>query len=143
VAEKEQGLMLPGQARDYLLYGRKKPHVEHLISLVQNQNLYARKIDHPLAHQVQQAAGTGHENLGQPGFQGFYLGFCRNSAENAHAAVARGLAQHFESLVGLFGKFAGGRNDQNPGLAAVAAQEPLQYRQGEGRCLAGPRLGEA
>jgi len=60
---EEQGLTLGRELPDDAPDIRQEAHIEHLIGLVQHQNLDALQINVSLFDMVQQAAGAGHHDV--------------------------------------------------------------------------------
>ena len=119
---------------------RHEPHVEHVVRLVEDQEVEVGEPRGALLDVVEQAAGGRHDDVGaaaQPGVLGPHL----DAADQADRPQAEVAAEGVEESLGLERDLAGGRDDQGAGLGVVG--EPFGDRQGEGRGLAGAGLGEA
>ena len=114
-SRKEQGLPVLGDEGHDAPDILDEAHVEHAVGLVEHHDLDRVQTHVALLMQVQKAAGRGGEDI--------------------------------EADVDLGGEFAGGSHDE--GTAAAGRRpdshrgEPLDYREGEGGCLARTGLGAA
>ena len=124
-----------------------EPHVEHPVGLVEHKPLDVLEGNELLAHQVEQAARRGNEDVNAR-VQGVGLGFLRNAAEDDRVPQAQVFAVGGKALPDLDGQFAGGRTDEYfdgppAGFAARLLVQQLQHRDGKSRRFAGTRLGDA
>ena len=120
----------------------QEAHVEHVVRLVEDQDLDAVELGVPLAHQVEQATGAGHDDLG-PSAQPLDLGVLVHAPEDRDRAHARVLGEGLELAVDLDGELARGREDQGARVPAAPLPQAMQDREREGGRLARARLGEA
>ena len=95
-----------------------------------------------LAHVVEQAARTGHDDI-DAAAQLRDLRLRAHAAIDGDAAQPGLAAQRADGRMGLLGQFARGGQDERAHVAARAGQQPLQQRQHEGGGLAGAGLGQA
>ena len=119
----------------------QEAHVEHVVRLVEDQDLDAVELGVPLAHQVEQATGAGHDDLG-PSAQPLDLGVLVHAPEDRDRAHARVLGEGLELAVDLDGEPHAWREDQGARVRPLLPQA-MQDRECEGGRLAGARLGEA
>ncbi len=145
---EQQVLALRRQTREDLLDVMDEAHVEHAVGFVQDQDLHMGEVDAALTHQVQQAAGAGHQHVDALG-QGLHLGIHADAAEDAGAGQGQVAGVHLEAVVHLGGQLAGRGQDQYPGLARDAAvgfvrvavgEEAFENREGEAPGLASASL---
>ena len=147
---KQQRLPLLRQPGDDLAHVVDKAHIQHPVRLVQDKNLHAAQIDMPLAAQVVEAARRGGQHV-HALLQGLHLGPLSHAAEDDRVADGEVFAVQVEILLDLQGQLPCGRQDQGADgalccRAAVLFQLAIQILQdgnGEGRRLAGARLGAA
>ena len=144
---EQQTLLVLGHQRDDLLHVMDKAHVEHAVGFVEHQNLHGRQVQEALLLQIQQAARRGHQNVHAALDLGD-LGVHADPAKDHGGVQLEVLAVGADGFLHLRGEFAGGRKHQRTGratakfaLAGRACAEFVQQRQGEGRGLAGARLG--
>ena len=83
---EKKGLAVLGQGSNDLFDGRKKSHVEHPVSLVENEDLDRVELDHALTHEVEEAARAGNDDLGHGFSKVLDLAGNGNAAEDAHAS---------------------------------------------------------
>ena len=122
-----------------------KAHVQHAVGLVQNEDLHPGQVHIPLADQVVQAAGAGHQDV-HALFQLFHLGRLTHPAEDDGGPQGQVLAVLLKAGLDLEGKLPGGGQDQRadgPRLPGGPGPQQVQHGQGEGRRLAGAGLGAA
>ena len=143
---EHQRLPVLGQRVDDLADGGQETHVQHAVGFVQHQELQPGEIRAPLAHQIQQAARTGDDDI-RGGTQGLDLRLLAHSAEDGghtHRQMA-GISPHV--VMNLHHQFARGGQHQHPGGPALPGRERRgqfgQNGQSEGGGLAGARLGDA
>ena len=117
-----------------------EPHVEHVVRLVEHQEVEVVEPRRALLDVVEQAAGGRHDDVGAAA-QRLVLRPHLDAADQADRPQAEVAAEGVEEGLGLEGDLAGGGDDQGAGLGVV--REPLGDRQGERRGLAGAGLGEA
>ena len=143
---EKQVLPLGRQLGDDAADGIDESHVEHTVGLVEHQGLDVGKRHAALAHEIEQAAGSGYQDVDATA-QGRDLRALRDAAQD-HAVVERDvLAVHAEAVRDLHGQFTRGRQHEHArahaalGLAGIG--HAVQERQREGRGLTGSRLGAA
>ena len=146
MAEKNKRLALgrdhPRQLADVM----DEAHVEHLVGLVEDEDLDVRQHDSALVDEIEQPAGRGDEDVDA-------IGEVADLLADGHAAEHDGRAQLEEAAIGaealrdLAGQFAGGA--QHEAAAALAGRralvgiEALENGKREGGRLAGAGLGDA
>jgi hypothetical protein len=120
--------------------------VQHLVGLVEDEDLGAGQVQRLLLHVVQQAAGGGDQHV-EAGLDGAFLRAVFHAAEDDCDLEAEVTAIGLEAFGDLAGQFAGRRQDEDAGGARLGRDavggEAVQDRQGEGRRLAGAGLGDA
>ncbi|CTQ48296.1 hypothetical protein JDO7802_00298 [Jannaschia donghaensis] len=129
-----------------LLQRMDEPHVQHLIRLVQNQEMALGQVDGPTVHQVDQATGCRHQQVDAP-LQPLDLRVDADAAHHARHLQVAALDEAGQAVGDLRDQFARRGQDQRarrPGTGAhVPFQKVLHQRQAEGRRLAGSGLGQA
>jgi hypothetical protein len=60
---EQHGLPLRRGLLEYLLHVRQEPEVEHLVGLVQHECAYLRQVEVTLTGQVEEPAGSAHDNV--------------------------------------------------------------------------------
>ena len=143
---KQQRLAGLGQGRDDLSDVAHEAHVEHPVGLVEDEELDRLEPRAPLAHEVEQAARRGDENV-DAAAQGVDLRLLADAAEDHGLAQMQMLAVGAELVADLDREFAGRRQDQGaraarPVVCALSGKL-MENRQREGRRLAGAGLGDA
>ena len=143
---EEQVLALCRDAADDLADRLDEAQVQHLVGLVQDEDLRLRQVQRLLLQVVQQAAGGGDQDV-ETLLQGAFLRTVFHAAEDDGHAEAQVGAVLLEAVGDLGRQFARGAQDQGArgarlGRHAVLGQA-MQDRQGEGRRLAGAGLGDA
>ena len=143
---KEQRLPLPWKGAHDLPDVGEESHVQHPVGFIQDGHLDLRKVDEPSAHEVEQPAGRGHDDL-HPRPQRGDLRIL------AHAAVDRGASQmNMAAVVAheffcLQGQLTSGSDDQRANAFAAHARsvcgEQVQDRQCECRGFPRSGLGDA
>ena len=121
-------------------------HVQHPVGFVQHEDLHPVQPDQPLAHQVQQAAGAGDDDI-RAAVQGFHLAALADAAEDDGAVQAFPFAVQLKVFPGLQGKLPGRGQDQGTDHFRVPLRgqrfQPLQDGQGKGGGFSGAGLGAA
>ncbi len=155
---KEERLPLFGKLLQDTADVGQKSHVEHVIRLVQHQNLEVRKGNGSPVDMVQQAAGTGDDDIDATA-ELLDLGVDIDAAVEGDARKACFSSKHLKGLVNLFRQFACGGKDQGAGTVVMIAPGPLpavfcgffrriardqavQYGKGKGGGFAGAGLGK-
>jgi hypothetical protein len=113
-------LALARNGRDHLLHIVDEAHVKHAVGLVQHEELQLFQVDVALVHQVQQATGSGHEDV-HAAAQGIGLWLLAHATEDHGGAQVGMVPVSFETFVDLDGQFPRGRKDERPDGAATAA----------------------
>jgi len=119
----------------------EKPHVEHLVRLVQDQNIQPGEVDGTLADMIQEPSGAGDNHLDSP-LQLVYLGVDVDAAVDGDAPDASLLPQGNDGLMDLLRQFAGRGDDEGPDMTAFPLHETMQDRECEGSGLTGAGLGQ-
>src|ERR1700722_4131557 len=78
---EQHRLTLTRQLRDDLADIADKPHVEHAISLIDDEGLHTVQTDHLLLYQIEQAAGRGYNDVGTV-LHGIDLSILTDAAQN-------------------------------------------------------------
>ena len=143
---EEQRLALLRQRRDHFAHVVDEAHVEHAVGLVEDEHLEAIEPDQALAHQVEQAARRGDQDV-DAARQRLHLLALADAAEDHGVAELEKVAVGGEAVADLRGQLARRGQHQDaaglrPGRADVVRQA-LQDRQRERRRLAGAGLGAA
>ena len=137
---------LGGQLAGDLPDRHDEAKIQHVVGLVQHQDLGAVQPHVAFAEQVQQAAGGGHQHVHAAGHGGD-LAALRHAAEDQCHAHRRVLGIGAEAVRDLRRKLARGRQHQAARRLALVltrlGHEAVQDRQGERRGLAGAGLGDA
>ena len=142
---EQEGLPPLRQAGDDLAHVVDKAHVQHPVRLVQHKGLNPVQPDVALIAQIVEPARRGHQHV-HPPLQRLHLGPLAHAAEDDRVAYAQILAVLVKALLDLQGQLPGGGQHQGADggvLLVHTAVEPLQNGNGEGRRLAGARLGAA
>ena len=146
VAEKNSVWRRAGKRRDDPAHVVDEAHVEHAVGLVEDEDLEPAEADVALAHQVEQAAGRGDQDV-DAARQRLDLRVLADAAEDHRAPERQMAAVGREARLDLGGELAGRGQHQDAAAlgprAARLAGEALQDRQREGRGLAGAGLGAA
>ncbi len=119
---------------------REKPHVEHMVGLINNQHFQFGKIDGTTVDMIKKPTGTGHNNIST--FQFLNLRINTNATVNSSASQAGLATQSFNSLMNLFGQLSGGSHDQSTDAGRFFFDQPIQYRQNEDSRFTGAGLGQ-
>ena len=143
---EEQALALGWKLRDDAADRRQEAQVQHLIGLVEHQNLGAGKRDMALGEVVDETARRGNQHV-DAARERLNLGPVAHAAEHDRHAQAEMPAVGAEAFGNLGGQLAGGREHQDAATLALCrtavGRQALNDRQGERRGLAGARLGNA
>ena len=123
-----------------------EPHVEHLVGLVEDEDLDVVEPHGALVEVVDQPAGGGDEHV-DAAHQPVDLRTDGDATEDGGDRQAEVLAVNAEALRDLAGELACRREDKRAACVlfrpdAIGSQT-MKDRQGEGGRLAGPRLGDA
>ena len=143
---EEQVLAPGGKLRDDAADRRQEAQVQHLVGLVEDEDLGACQDDIALGDVVEQPAGSGDQHV-DAARQRLDLRPMPDAAEHDRDGDAEMPAVGAEALGDLGGELAGGAEHQHAaalahGRAAVGRQA-MQDRQREGGGLAGAGLGDA
>ncbi len=143
---EEQALPLLGQHLHDALEGVDEAEVEHLVGLVEDEDLDALQRQRAPLDQVDQPARGGDQDVDARGERPL-LTADGDAAEHHRGGVGQVAAVIAERFGDLVGELAGGREHQHPAAAArgaaVRERQAVQDRQREGRGLAGAGLGDA
>ncbi len=144
---EEERLPLLGQTGLDLANVADEAHVQHTVSLVEDESFDLREIDVPLLHQVEQAPRAGHQNI-EPLIEHLDLGLLRNAAVDHTGAELDILAIHRKTLGHLTGELTGGSQHEVADTPAECLTwtlgDAVEQRQREGCRLAraGLRTGQ-
>ena len=143
---EEQGLALLGGELADLAQGVDEAEVEHLISLVEHEDLDAREVERLLVDQIEQAARGGDENVGAAVELVAILAH-RGAADDALHLEARKRAIILGAVGDLHREFAGRGQHQHPARLErdllVGLAQAVNRREHESGGLAGAGLGDA
>ncbi len=143
---EEERLAVAGQLAHDLADVVNEAHVEHPVGLIEHQELDRADVDEPLADEIEQPAGRGHEHV-HAVLHGAGLRLLADATVDHRRPQARVPAVGEKTLVDLGGEFAGGGEHEHaapPGLGLPRRlPEAVDEGQGEGRRLAGAGLGAA
>ncbi|MDT4829781.1 hypothetical protein FQZ97_632130 [compost metagenome] len=139
---EQQGLLAVGAEFGDALHVFGEAHVEHAVGLVQHQHLHFAQVQAAGIEVLDQAAGGGHQHVGQLAQQRRLLLEVLAAGDDAGLDEGElGEALHF--LQGLLGQLAGRQQDQRtdayPRLGF--ADQAVEQRQDEGGGLAAAGLG--
>ncbi len=120
--------------------------VEHLVGLVEHQDLDVGERQRAPVDQIEQPARRSDEDVDAV-LDDALLARHRHAAEDDRRGQLGAAAVGAEALFDLARQFAGGRQDQRAAAAArgglLVGGETLDHRQRERRCLAGAGLGDS
>ena len=140
------GLAFLRQTADDFAHVVDKAHIQHPVGFVQHEDLHPVQPDQSLAHQVQETAGAGNDDV-CAAVQGFHLASLADTAEDDGAVQAFSLTVKLEVLPGLQGELPGRGEDQGTDHFRVPLRgqrfQPLQDGQGKSGGLSGACLGTA
>ena len=140
---EEHRLALGGQFGNYFFHVVNEAHVQHAVCLIQDKMGQMTQINVPLAHQVQQSAGGGGDQI-RALAQSIYLGLLADAAKNYRMAQREVASVRGNAFVNLQGQFPCGGEDQDPDGPRSArfrnVHQVLQDGQREGCCFAGSSL---
>ena len=142
---EQEGLPFRRQLPHDLPDGGEETHVKHAVRLVEHEKLEAGKICATAAHEVEQTAGAGDDEL-CAGAEGADLGLFADAAKNGGYAQRQVPRVSPDIFLDLKDEFARGGEDKGAGTARGAADgigQPGQHGQCEGGGLAGAGLGDA
>ena len=143
---EEQGLPLGRDQRDDPLQRMDEAEVEHLVGLVEDEDLELAQGQGALVDQVEQPARRGDEHV-EAARDGAHALAVGNAAEDDSDRQPHEAAIGFGHPGDLRRQLAGRREDQHPDLAGLGnvtiGREPVERGQHEGRGLAGAGLGDA
>jgi hypothetical protein len=91
-----------------------------MVGFIQHQRFYVTQVSLALVDQVQQTAGAGYDNI-RAAAKVIDLTFFRHATVDSDRADPGTLAQLFDGLVDLVGKFAGRGDDQRTHLTVAFA----------------------
>ena len=145
---REEQALAPGRKLgEDLPDGPDEAHVEHLVGLVEDEDLRARQHDAALLDVLEEPAGRGDEDV-DAAAHGIDLRPVRDAAVHQGDGQVRVASVGLEALRDLRRELARRRQDERarapphaPGR--LVGGEPVQDRQREGRRLAGAGLGDA
>jgi len=138
---EEQRLALARQRAHDAADLRQEAHVEHAVGFIEHRDLDVAERDVAGAHEVEQAAGRGDDDVDAAAHRRDLRGLA-DAAEDGGAADVDGLAEQADLLLDLRRELARRRDDERARSASVRrlAHEPLEDGQHERRGLAGARL---
>ncbi len=139
---EQQGLALPGKTAQDAPHRRQESHVEHAVRLIQNKGLDAVESRVALIHEVEQAAGAGHQHL-DAFLHGLDLRALAHAAVHGRGADLRSRREHRECLMDLFRQLPCRRENERGRAAAPGLEQTLENGQDECGGLAGAGLGRA
>ncbi|MEZ4241332.1 MAG: hypothetical protein R3F59_35280 [Myxococcota bacterium] len=139
---REQGDLAGGRRRrEHALDLVEEAHAQHLVGLVEDEDLKRRQVERAPVEVVEDAAGGAHDD-GGAGAQRVELRAVGRAAVDGDDGDPQPARQLGHRLGGLQGELAGGGEHQRAHAAAALA-DPVEQRQGERRGLAGARAGAA
>jgi len=143
VAEKSMVWRFRGTAATMRRMGWMKPMSSMRFTLVEHQGLNAIQPHMSLLHEIKQATGRGHQDLG-PGAGCHPLAASDRRAEHHHVAQGNGSGHRWQSFRRFARQFACGRQHQGAWaaqtLAPGAAGQAGQDGDGKGSGFAGAGL---
>ena len=143
---EEQRLPLDRQFADDFADVVDEAHVEHAVGFVEHQELDLAELQSVALHEVEQAAGGGHQDF-DARHDRADLAAHRHAADRQRRGQADVAAIGVEAVEDLARQFAGRRQHQHAaGLGLrldTVLQNAVQDRQREGCGLAGAGLGDA
>src|SRR5688572_873030 len=143
---EHQGLAFFRQLGDDTLHRHDETHVKHAVRLVEHEGFEAVEPHLALVHQVQQTTRRCHQHV-EAARQVMHLRALADTAVYGGAAEPEMATIGAEGIEDLDAKLAGRRQDEDANAARTGAPigggQALQQRKGEGRGLAGSRLGDA
>ena len=143
---EEQGLSLLGQELDDFADVVDEAHVEHGVRLVEYEVFEVVQPDVALVDEVEQAAGSGHDDVNAPLERCDLLALFDPAKDDRVVDLQVG-AVVSDAVADLGGEFASWTQDEGADHAALVPAgllgEPVQHGQGEGGRLAGAGLSDA
>lgn len=128
---------------DNLFDGLGKPHIEHLIGLIQHQSFEGRQIAKPLLDQIQQTAGRSNDDI-DTFLQRIDLMKLANAPEDRGNAEVQMATKYLEPIGNLADEFTRRSQNEHAGsilrCGAWVSRQTMEQRQREGRRLARSRL---
>lgn len=121
---------------------RQKPHVEHVVRLVEDQGLDLGKVETTLLQQVEHSPGTPDHDLWAAA-QAANLRARGHSAEEGQRLDLAELRKQADLSIDLDGEFPGRCQHEHEGAGARLLDQPLKYGQRKGRRFSGSGLGQA
>ena len=135
---EKDGLAIVVCEIENLLYDGEESHVGHTVGLIHDGDLDLAQANLVLIDQVEKASRTRDEHVDAISER---LQLCTEADAPVHgcnAAVSH-LRQRVEFSADLFGKLAGGGEDQTCRCMRLCVLEACDHRNSEGECLAGAR----
>ena len=140
---EQQSLSIFGYLLQNSSNRRKKTHIQHAVSLIQDQGAESRQVHLILIHEIEKTAGAGDNDLGAIA-QSLNLRPGADTSINRHTAQAGSLAEEANGLVDLFREFAGRGENQSALLGFFfRLQHRIQDRQHKSGGFAGTGLRSA
>ncbi len=141
--------VLGRQPRDDRSHVGDEAHVEHAVGLIDHEGVHLRQIDHPRAHEIEQTAGSGDQQVHRRVRDLAFLPVVIHAAVDRQRAEPAILAQRRGVFADLDHQLAGRRDHQGAGGAALLLPRlgrpeiAGQDRDQKSRGLAGAGLGLA
>jgi hypothetical protein len=116
---EEQSLARGREGSEDPAHVGQEAHVEHAVGFIQDDDFDLAEVNLTLAHQVEQAAGAGDDDI-DAGAQAFDLWTEADAAIDGQAFLPGVAAKHADRLVGLLSQLTRRREDQGAQGAAPA-----------------------
>jgi len=139
---EEQVLAAPRQRLEDPPDVRQEALVEHMVGLVEHENLDLAQTEHALLEQVEHASGAADHDLGAPA-EGADLTADRDASVQGHHLDAGELGERADLGRNLGGQLPGGSDHQGLGAVLGSFEEPVEQGQRERGRLAGTGMGQA
>ena len=116
-----------------------KSHIEHAIGFVEDQQFNVVQTQSPLTHQIEQAPGRSHENIG-PLSQRGDLAIHRYSSENNDGPEGQMSSIRVQAGLNLQCQLSSGSEHEGTQALSLASQKPVEHRQAKRGGLPGSGL---
>ncbi len=124
----------------------QEAHVQHAVNFIEDEKFHAREVEVAFVDKVEEAAGTGHEDVDALA-HGFDLRTFADAAVDEGVAEAQVLPVGLEAFADLGGEFPRGGEDEDAGGFAARAGgifvQGVQDGEGKGGRFSGAGLGAA